>query len=201
MALPVIYNFSWITTETFDIEKLIIGTEKIKQTDRVKFLYKYDDGEPRDLMLTSKLDEKALVHVGATRKDNFTNNSVSVSGDSYSTSFLLQKNNEEHIKMYKIYEQIVDKFKKSIGVEPVFPSKVTQNGERIWCNLISNKAGDVFSTLYSDCEQFDIITFGPFIGRPGIMFSGNVKNGKIKIQLAQAYVYKKSDIFPLSRDF
>lgn len=201
MSLPNIYNFSWITTETFDIEKLVIGTERIKNTDRVKFLYKYDDGEPRDLMFTSKLDEKAFVHVSGIRKDSFTNNSVNVSGDSYSASFLLQKDNDEHIKMYNIYEQIVDKFKQSIGVDPIFPSKLEQNGERIWCNLVSNKAGDVFSTLYNDCEQFDIVTFGPYIGRPGIMFSGNVKNGKIKVQIAQAFVYRKSSVFPLSRNF
>lgn len=173
--LPKISNISWITPKNFDVDKLFLSkTSKILQ---------YMD---QDFILAPEPNPDAFMNIDATtKKDNF-----------YSTSITLKNDNEYHKEFFDVCDKIVSKFSEKIPVTEI------DDGIIIPVSIISTQHGDVITACYSNKQQYDITSFGPFVGRPALIFYRNPTNRRLRIKLLQVYIHSRIAYFPLAtKDF
>jgi hypothetical protein len=194
-----VYDFQWVTTETFDINKLSFSKTPIKATNRYKFLYTYESGsEPKELHLTLPLNNDAFVTLDEFRKDTFKKGTVVTPTNRYSSSFMLRADNIHHQAYHEVLSSILNKFSEHTGIQSVFPCVQRPSGVRLYTGVIQNSNGDIYTKFYTKDECVDILQYGSFEGRPAFCFSANAKTGKITSQVYQAYVARDIKVFPLA---
>lgn len=195
-SLPEIYNFSWVTPETFDAERISFDTATIKGTKRNRVMYRYDEKAAKELHLTISLNPEGYLSVSKPKMNTYKEKETGT----YTVNFDLLSSNKHHKALYNVMEQIGDKAKEKFGVDSSLPLIALDKdlGAKIFAKLVGGADGKIYTSIYSKDEQLDIMNLHGFIGRPALALSVSPTTGKIAIQLYQAYVEKEIKNFPLA---
>jgi len=192
-----IYDFQWVTPEKFDISKVSIAKESIKNTKRKKILYKYQNGEePKELRITLPRSKEAYIFVDSVKKDSFIKEEKDAANN-YVTSLRFDANNKYHVQFFDAITEIINKFEAQEKVEVKLAHTVKNNGVILYCNLVQSRKGEIFTSFYDSENEVDILKYGSFVGRPALSFSGDTETGKIKCQIYQSFVSEQVNNFPL----
>jgi hypothetical protein len=190
MTKPI-FNISWVTPESFDINRLSIKKGK----DRYRFVYKYkDDKDPSEFRLTIPRTEDAYVCVSELS----TNIYKGVSTGRNKCNIRLNLENSYHYNIVATIEACKEKFKEKFDQE-IKSSALLINSEQLaflYCSIIENEE-EIFTPFYTEDKQLDTLTTGQFLGRPALMLYVTERNN-LKVCISQAYVYKLVPNFPLA---
>jgi len=199
-----IFQINWVTTSNFDPEKVSIQPAASSDSyDRYKIMYQYNDSATslRDLVVTVPKTPDAYITCRGVQKDFFSRGDTRIETNRYGAHFTLSADNEYHLALYKVFEQIIKKIEQLTGTTVAFPVKDMEGYSILYTNLIHANDGRMFSTAYTTDEQLDITEVKQSIVRPALLLSTlkkSPKETKIRVQISQMYVHKEIMNFPLA---
>lgn len=199
-------NASWVIPGDFDPEKLSLQTATSKSLgdtyERGKLMYEYSPGAPkRELVVTVPRVPEAYLTCRGVQKDIYTRGDTRIETNRYGAHLVLDGNNEHHMALYKLFEDITSKIQDITKTTVVFPAKDMENYSVLYTNLIHSNDGKMYSAAYTDNEYLDITECKKCIVRPALLLSTLNKSAtetKIKVQISQMYVHDKVAVFPLA---
>jgi hypothetical protein len=199
-----IFQINWVTTSNFDPEKVSIQPAASGDSyERYKIMYQYNDSSTSLLVVTVPKTPDAYITCRGVQKDFFSRGDTCISTNRYGAHFTLSGENEHHIALYKLFEQVITKIEQLTGTTVVFPVKHMDEYSILYTNLIHANDGRMFSSAYTSEEQLDIIDVKQSIVRPAFLLSTlknkkSAKETKIRVQVSQMYVHKEIMNFPLA---
>jgi len=199
-----IFQINWVTTSNFDPDKVSIQPVASGDSyDRCKILYQYNDSATslRDLVVTVPKTPDAYITCRGVQKDFFSRGDTRIETNRYGAHFTLSGDNEHHLALYNVFEQVMTKIEQLTGTTVVFPVKDMEGYSILYTNLIHANDGRMFSSAYTADEQLDIIEVKQSIVRPAFLLSTlkkSAKETKIRVQISQMYVHKEIMNFPLA---
>jgi len=199
-----IFQINWVTTSNFDPDKVSIQPVTSGDSyDRCKILYQYNDSATslRDLVVTVPKTPDAYITCRGVQKDFFSRGDTRIETNRYGAHFTLSGDNEHHLALYNVFEQVITKIEQLTGTTVVFPVKDMEGYSILYTNLIHANDGRMFSSAYTADEQLDIIEVKQSIVRPAFLLSTlkkSAKETKIRVQVSQMYVHKEIMNFPLA---
>lgn len=197
---------SWVIPGDFDPDKLSLQTAPSRSPgdtyERGKIVYEYAPGAPkRDLVVTVPRVPDAYLTCRGVQKDIFTRGETRIETNRYGAQLILEGNNEYHVALYKLFENVIQKIEEITGTTVVFPAKDMDNYSVVYTNLIHSNDGKMYSTAYTNDEQIDILDCKKCTVRPALLLSTLKKSAtetKIRVQISQMYVHDKITVFPLA---
>jgi hypothetical protein len=199
-----IFQINWVTTSNFDPDKISIQPVTSGDSyDRCKILYQYNDNATslRDLVVTVPKTPDAYITCRGVQKDFFSRGDTRIETNRYGAHFTLNGDNEHHLALYNVFEQVITKIEQLTGTTVVFPVKDMEGYSILYTNLIHSNDGRMFSSAYTADEQLDISEVKQSIVRPAFLLSTlkkSAKETKIRVQISQMYVHKEIMNFPLA---
>jgi hypothetical protein len=199
-----IFQINWVTASNFDPDKVSIQPVTSGDSyDRCKILYQYNDSATslRDLVVTVPKTPDAYITCRGVQKDFFSRGDTRIETNRYGAHFTLSGDNEHHLALYNVFEQVITKIEQLTGTTVVFPVKDMDGYSILYTNLIHANDGRMFSSAYTADEQLDIIEVKQSIVRPAFLLSTlkkSAKETKIRVQVSQMYVHKEIMNFPLA---
>lgn len=199
--LPIIQQISWITSDAFDPEKVIIG-DPVKtggEYFRSNILYMYENSqESRNLCITTLRDPESYMTCNKVEREMFGN----VETNHTNASFVFNGKNSNHVAFYTFFGKILEKIKQLSGISDIsLPFADYDEKSILYARLIESNNRIVYTAAYDDTKQVDIRELRQVLARPAFIFTLTYKDktqAKLRVQLAQMYVNKYFNVFPLA---
>jgi len=198
-------NAAWVIAGDFDPDKLSLQaapTSPGNTYDRGKLMYEYAPGAPkRELVVTVPRVEEAYLTCRGVQKDFFTRGDTRIETNRYGAHLILDANNEFHLALYKLFEDVISKIEETTGTTVTFPAQDKEGYSVVYTTLISSNDGKIYSTAYTDNEYIDILECNRCKVRPALLLSTLKKSPtetKMRVQISHMYVHSMTSVFPLA---